>query len=97
MSADLPHSQLTAGRQSFLRPTLPPQPHHLYRSTLRYFGPRLGVTSLAWAASGFAFYGSKLFQSDFIGALYPTVSGLGAQGPNWLGPLAVGGFGPPSC
>ena len=49
------------------------QPHHLYRSVLARFGPRLLVTSLAWMAGNFAFYGDKLFQSEFIHALYPEV------------------------
>lgn len=51
------------------------QSHHLYRTVVARFGPRLLVTSLAWMAGNFAFYGDKLFQSEFIRALYPEVSG----------------------
>lgn len=43
----------------------------MYRAALRWFGPRLFVTSFAWVANDFAFYGNKLFQSTFIAALYP--------------------------
>lgn len=50
------------------------QPHHLYRTVLREFGPRLVVTCLAWMAANFAFYGAMLFQAEFFTALYPTVS-----------------------
>lgn len=35
------------------------QPRHIYRSTLRHFWPRLLVTSLAWLANDFAFYGAR--------------------------------------
>ncbi|KAI8465659.1 MAG: major facilitator superfamily domain-containing protein [Monoraphidium minutum] len=50
------------------------RPHHLYRCVLMRFGPRLAVTSLAWSAGNFAFYGDKLFQSEFISALYPDAT-----------------------
>lgn len=47
---------------------------HMYKTTLHRFGPRLFVTSLAWVANDFAFYGNKLFQSTFIAALYPDAT-----------------------
>lgn len=42
-------------------------------SALRYW-PRVFAVSMAWIANDFAFYGNKLFQSTFIGLLYPTAS-----------------------
>ncbi|KIZ06012.1 Inorganic phosphate transporter PHO84 [Monoraphidium neglectum] len=50
------------------------RPHHLYRTVLREFGPRLVVTCLAWMAANFAFYGAMLFQAEFFTALYPTAT-----------------------
>ena len=47
---------------------------YIYKTALARFGPRLFVTSMAWVANDFAFYGNKLFQSTFIAALYPTAS-----------------------
>lgn len=52
----------------------PPQTSFIYKTAISRFGPRLFVTSGAWVANDFAFYGNKLFQSSFIAALYPTVS-----------------------
>ena len=37
--------------------------------TFSYFGPRLIATAGAWFANDIFFYGNKLFQSEFIGAV----------------------------
>ena len=42
--------------------------------SLYYYWPRSIISSLAWIANDFAFYGNKLQQSKFITFLYPTVS-----------------------
>ncbi|KAF1814648.1 MFS general substrate transporter [Eremomyces bilateralis CBS 781.70] len=39
--------------------------------TLWYFGPRLFATAMGWFLNDFLFYGSKLFQSQFIAVLLP--------------------------
>jgi len=42
--------------------------------SLYYYWPRSIISSLAWIANDFAFYGNKLQQSKFITFLYPTAS-----------------------
>ena len=50
------------------------QTTYIYKTAFARFWPRLFVTSMAWVANDFAFYGNKLFQSTFIAALYPDAT-----------------------
>lgn len=43
-------------------------------TVLRFYWPRLLVTCLGWVANDFAFYGNKLFQSQFIAVISPGAS-----------------------
>ncbi|KAI7844838.1 hypothetical protein COHA_001492 [Chlorella ohadii] len=47
-----------------------------YKLVIRYYWPRVFATSLAWAAGGFAFYGQKLFQAQFIKMVVPGATVL---------------------
>jgi hypothetical protein len=49
--------------------------------TFTIFGGRIFATAFGWFANDVFFYGNKLFQSQFIGALYPNSSGVMT---NWL-------------
>jgi MFS family permease len=42
-----------------------------YRLVIRYYWPRVFATSLSWALGGFAFFGQKLFQAQFIKLIVP--------------------------
>ncbi|KAL4458363.1 hypothetical protein ABPG75_013228 [Micractinium tetrahymenae] len=45
-----------------------------YWTVFRFYWPRLLVTCLGWVANDFAFYGNKLFQSQFIAVISPGAS-----------------------
>ncbi|KAL4429622.1 hypothetical protein ABPG77_008671 [Micractinium sp. CCAP 211/92] len=47
---------------------------HEHWTVLRFYWPRLLVTCLGWVANDFAFYGNKLFQSQFINVISPGAS-----------------------
>lgn len=49
--------------------------------TIKYFGFRLFATAGGWFCNDVIFYGSKLFQSEFISVLSPSTKSIM---PNWL-------------
>ncbi|GAD93810.1 MFS phosphate transporter, putative [Paecilomyces variotii No. 5] len=51
------------------------------RLTIKYFGFRLVATAGGWFCNDVIFYGSKLFQSEFIDVISPKTTSIM---PNWL-------------